>query len=325
MRLATRLRTRHVSGPARFQLAPDEVCGLLLGRNIAYYIPGFMAHYRALGMKYLVYMDNGSDDDSVELMRGYERVIVLRNRSNFRDYQPYMRMHLGCAYAEGGWRLAVDADEILRYPGEGRIDLPALAGILSDRGHTGLLAQMLEMVPEGPLADVDDLGFDAVRERFRKYSLNDISALPYHSGDIPFHGFLARNTLTDDRVKILFGGLRRSLFAEDCCLSKHVLYRPGPNVLPQPHPNVSTGLHMADFTLALQHYKFAGGFLAREQRRQTEKRLSHNETELRLAAFAKQPRMALSVPGMQGDPTPEDLLEAGFLTASDPARERLGL
>ncbi|NDR57072.1 glycosyltransferase family 2 protein [Aliiruegeria sabulilitoris] len=324
-RLATWLRTRHISGPSRFHLAADEVCGVLLGRNIAYYIPGFMAHYRALGMKYLIYMDNGSDDGSIDLMRGFERVIVLSNRSNFREYQPYMRMHLGRSYAEGGWRLAVDADEILRYPGERRVDLPALAGILSDRGHSGLLAQMLEMVPEGPLSDVDDLGFEVVRERFRNYSLNDISALPYHSQKIPFRGFLAQNSLSDDRVKILFGGLRRSLFAEECCLSKHVLYRPGPNVLPQPHPHVSTGLHMTDFTVALQHYKFAGGFLEREKRRQAEKRISHNATDMRLAAFAKEPRMALSVPGMQSDPTPDGLLEAGFLTASDPARATLGL
>ena len=324
-RLATWLSTRHVSGPARFRLASDEVCGVLLGRNIAYFIPAFMAHYRALGMKYLVYMDNGSDDGSIDLMRGYERVIVLSNRSNFREYQGYLRKHLGRAYVDGGWRLAVDADEFLRYPNEARIDLPALARRLSERGHTGLLAQMLEMVPEGPLAKVDDLAFDTARERFRHYSLKDISALPYHSRAIPFHGFLSQNSLSDERVKILFGGLRRSLFAEDCCLSKHVLYRDGPKVITQPHPHVSTGLHMADFTVALQHYKFAGGFLAREQRRQAEGRVSHNETDLRLEAFAKAPDMALNLPGMANDPTPEGMLQDGFLTASEPARKMLGL
>ena len=75
-RLATRLRTRHLHGPARFELAPDEICGILLGRNIAYYIPEFMAHHRALGMTHLVYMDNGSDDGSVALMQEQENVIM---------------------------------------------------------------------------------------------------------------------------------------------------------------------------------------------------------------------------------------------------------
>ncbi len=324
-RFVTRIRTQHIGGPKHFDLASDEICGLLMGRNIAYNIPVFMEHYRALGMRYLVYLDNGSDDGSVEIMRRYSDVIILQNRLNFREYQRHMRMHMAREYATGGWRLAVDADEILRYPGDARIDLPELTRRLEARGMTGLLAQMLEMVPDGPLEAFGGLPFNAVLEVFRHFSLGNITAYPYGAPEIPLHPLLSQNSLSDPGLHFLYGGLRRALFSEDCCLSKHVLFRHGSGVTPLPNPHVSTGLHMADFTVLLQHYKFAGGFLARERRRQAERRLSHNETELRLAAFARNPQMTLTVPDMGSDPTPASLLEAGFLQATKDACRMLAL
>ena len=63
----------------------------------------------------------------------------------------------------------------------------------------------------------------------------------------------------------------------------------------------------------------------REKRRQVEKRLSHNEGDLRLAAFARDPDMSLSFPGIQRDPTLTNLLESNFLIASAEARHMLGI
>ncbi|WP_165354582.1 glycosyltransferase family 2 protein [Tropicimonas sp. IMCC6043] len=323
--LRSQLATLHVSGPKKFQLADDEVCGVLLGRNISYYIPEFMAHYRAIGMKYLVYMDYGSDDGSIGMMAKYDDVIILSNTLNFRDYQRYMRMHAATRYAEGGWRLAVDADEILRYPGDDRIDLPGLVRRLAGRGQTGVVAQMLEMVPDCPLEEVDTLSFAEARRVFRNYSLENISAYPYHSEETPLHWFLSQNSVADPHLAFMFGGLRRTLFSEDCCLSKHVLYRPGRGVVPMMHPHVTMGLHCADFTALLQHYKFAGGYLERERRRQVEKRLSHSEGDLRLAALARNPKMRLTFPGIRHDPTLQDLIRDGFLWVSSPARQMLGV
>lgn len=317
--------TRHLSGPRKFDLEPNDVCGVLLGRNISFFIPEFMKHYRALGMDYLVYLDNGSDDDSVAQMSSYDRVIVLSNTLNFRSYQPQLRSQVANLYASGGWRLAVDADEILRYPGDRHIDLKDLVLRLEKRGQTGLLAQMLEMVPDGPLETVDGMTFAEARRKFLHYSLNDISAYPYHSEKVPLHGMLARNRAEEQSLSFMYGGLRRTLFTEDCCLSKHVLYKPGPGVVPLMNPHVTVGLNIADFTAVLQHYKFAGGFLQRERRRQREGRIRHNETDLRLATLARSPEMTLTVPGMRSDPTPERLLREGFLTATEHSRRVLDI
>ena len=324
-RLITRLNTRHISGPRKFQLGADEVCGVMLGRNISYYIADFMEHHRRIGMKYLVYLDNGSDDDSIERLRAYDDVIILSNKLNFRDYQPYMRYQAATLYAEGGWRLAIDSDEILQYPGDDRVDLPELARRLSARGQTGLVAQMLELVPDGPLSAFTGLSYSEARKAFRCYSIDNITAHSYHSESAPLHGMLRRNSVSDTRLAFLYGGLRRTLFSEDCCLSKHVFFHPGPNVVPMLHPHVTMGVHCADFTALLKHYKFAGDFLMRERRRQAEKRLSHNEGDLRLAAFARNPDMSLSFPGIRRDPTLNDLLDSDFLIASAEARRMLGI
>jgi hypothetical protein len=324
-RALVRLRTRHLRGPRMFHLADDEICGVLLGRNVAYTIDEFMAHYRALGMTHLVYLDNGSDDGSVERMAAHDNVIVARNTLNFRDYQRDLRFVSATMFCEGGWRLAVDFDEILDYPGAPELSLPGLARRLSERGQTGLVAQMLEMVPDGPLEDHSGVDFATARRLFRYYSTQNITSYDYHSEECPLHWFLAQNSVDEPHVPFMYGGLRRTLFAEECCLSKHVLFRMGPGVTPLCHPHVTTGLRCADFTVLLKHYKFAGGFLEQERRRQAEGRLYHNESDLRLAAFARNEHMSLMLPEMRSDPTPEELLDDGFLMATPAARAVLGL
>ena len=103
------------------------------------------------------------------------------------------------------------------------------------------------------------------------------------------------------------------------------MFRAGRGVDPLIHPHITTGLRCADFTVLLKHYKFAGEFLKRERRRQTEGRVAHNETNLRLTALSHDGSMKLTVPGMQADPTIDRLLDDGFLMASEQARRVLGL
>ena len=318
-----RLHTHHLSGPRLFQLEDNEVVLTLLGRDIAYFAPVFLNHYRALGIEKFVYVDNGSRDGSVEFFSRQPNTIVARCNLNFRDYERELRYMATSDFARGGWRLAVDADELLDYPNHPKLSLPELVNRLQARNHTGLVAQMLEMVPPRSLSSVATLDFDRCLEEFRFYSIEQITSTDYHGPDEPLRFFSSLNTLSDTGVKLLRGGIRRTVFGEDCLLTKHVLFKDGGSVLPLPHPHFTCGIHCTDFTAVLRHYKFAGNYLERERHRKIEKRLSHEEGEMRLMVIEKNGDVDFSLYNLKKGPTPEALTQEGFTILSDQAQQML--
>lgn len=325
-RAYVRWKTRHIAGPKRFKLADNEVALVLLGRDIAYFLPVFFAHYRALGIERFVYLDNGSTDNSRELVANEPGTIVARCDLNFRNYQRQLRYIVTRDFLEGGWRLCVDPDELLDYPNAGHISVPDLVSRLAARGHTGVVAQMLEMVPEGSLRAASGLDFAASVTQFNHYSTDNIIKGPYPEGDPVIAPMIRLNTVASPGIDVMTGGLRRSLFGEDCLLTKHVLFRDaGPKVHPFPHPHLTCGLHCSDFTAVLKHYKFAGDYIDREVKRRDEKRLFHKEGQIRLDMLEREGDILFSKVALRQNPTPEGLIDQGFLFASDEARNMLSL
>lgn len=324
-RARVRASLQHVAGPKRFYLDDHEVALILVGRNVAPYLQRFHDHHRALGARYFVYLDNGSRDGSARIAAALPETIVVTSNVNFRDHEAVLRLFATTLFARGGWRLAVDADEMFDYPGSAALPLPELTRRLAARRHTAVVAQMLDMVPAGALPADLAASYDVALRACDSYSLDRISAVPYRADTLDWGYYLRQNRLTSENVQILFGGIRKALFGEDCCLTKHPLFRMGPGVVPLPHPHVSTGLTVSDFTALIRHYKFSGDFLERERALLAEGRVAHNETAQRLAVFADQPAVDFSVPGMGRDPTPEGLLQAGFLVAAPEAHKMLGI
>lgn len=316
---------RHVAGPRHLHLGPDEVALVVVGRNAAFHLPNLVAHHRALGAGWLIYLDNGSTDGSVSLAAAMPQSVVATTPADFRRHEGLIRRAAVSAFATGGWRLVVDADEMFDYPGSARLPLPGLVARMAARGHTAMVAQMLDLVPAGPATGDLAASYATARALCRGYSLKAVTARDYADPGIDFAWFLRRNRLSAPQVKVLFGGIRREVFAEDCCLTKHPLFRPGPGVVPLPHPHVSTGLVVTDATGLIRHYKFSGDFMARERALLAEGRVAHGETALRVAALAADPGLRFDVPGLRLDPTPEGLLDAGFLVATEAGRRMLGL
>lgn len=312
-----------VHGPIKFYLNKNEVVLILVGRNVSFYIDEFIEHHRSLGAEYLIYIDNGSTDDSISRASSYNNVIVATCTVDFRRYQRMLRYFSATLFAEGGWRLVLDADEMFDYFGSTRLALPDLAQYLTTRGHTGLVAQMLEMVPPSTLPIESVANYEDSIRNFNTYSLGNISSYDYYDENIRWSWFLKQNSLADPLVKIMFGGLRRTLFGEDCCLSKHAFFRMGTEVTPLPHPHVTTGLHCTDFTGLIRHYKFSGDFLARERERIENNLLSHQEAQLRMNVLEQNETLSFVLPDTQFDPTLEGLLDQGFLAASGAARRVL--
>ena len=122
-------------------------------RNEAQRLPHFLAHYRALGVRHFLVVDNASTDASRELLADAPDVSLWLTEASYRrarygmDWMQALMMRHG----HGHWCLCVDADELLVYPHHDTRPLPALAEHLEQSGEAMMGALMLDLYPKGPL------------------------------------------------------------------------------------------------------------------------------------------------------------------------------
>jgi len=122
-------------------------------RNEADRIDWFLHHYRALGVDHFLFVDNGSDDGTLDTILGQPDTSVWQTHSSYRasrfglDWINWLMLR----HARGHWCVVADADELLIYPHWQTRPLRALTGWLDDQGQPILPAMMLELYPKGPL------------------------------------------------------------------------------------------------------------------------------------------------------------------------------
>ena len=323
--LATWASFSHVHGPRLVHLTDDQVALILVGRDAGYYLAEHIAHHLDLGVHHVVYVDNDSTDNSIEIVKKFPCVTIARTSSNFRYREGWIRYFAITRYLRGGWRLAIDPDEIFDFPGSDYLRLPDLVRILAARGQSAVVAQMLEMVPPGDLDAAPQGSFAEAIRSFNHYDLRNITRRSYHGSGLHWGNFLEDNRVTNSEIPVMFGGLRNTVFGENCCLTKHALFRMQPGVRPMRHPHVSTGLTCADFSAVLKHYKFAGDVVRRESKLLAENRVAHGETALRMAKMQGRTAVDLGSAALESDPDIEKLLAQGFLQMSPEARAALSV
>ena len=324
-RAAQRVRNgmQVVHGPRLTKLGDHDVALVLVGRDVSYFLDHHIAHHRNLGVTHIVYVDNGSTDGSIDIARRWPDVTILTSDADFRLQEREIRFLANTMVLEGGWRLAIDPDELLDYPNADAVTLPELARRMSARGHTALVAQMLDMAFDGPISAAGNLPYAEAVHSFDRYNIADLERHAYHGSDLNWAWFLDQNRVTNPTIPVLYGGLRRAAFGEPCCLTKHALFRLGDGVVPQPHPHVTTGVVCTDFSAVLRHYKLAGGVVAREQKLLAENRVAHDETRMRVARLEQETDLNLAAYCDAQGPTVERLIAQDVLQITDAAREML--
>src|SRR5215212_2794204 len=108
----------HVHGPREVDYGIDELVVLVLLRNGRPYIKPFVEHYFSLGVKHIVFLDNGSTDGTIEALKAYDdqKITVLRSKLSFKKYNITMKQYLVERFGQGRWTLSVDIDELFEYP-----------------------------------------------------------------------------------------------------------------------------------------------------------------------------------------------------------------
>lgn len=322
--LARRLRRwrflrsiRHLHGPREGQAGPQDVTVVTLVKDGAYYLDAFFDHYRKMGIRHFVFFDNGSSDGTLDRIAAEPGTIIVQSTLPPGAYENDFRRYAAERFCRNRWCLFSDVDELFDFDGRDRIGILGLITYLERNGFTALIAQMLDMFPDMPLRDAQDLSYGEALVAYRYYDLDRITPVPYDDSTVlTFHYYLAQNTLANDRITFLMGGVRKRVFDENCLLTKHPLVFVGDGVEPGVHPHCSAHVHCADFTALIRHYKFTDDPMGRDARNVAHEVYSHGEDHQRLREWDRDPDLTLWRPEAQVFNGFDALCEAGFLMRS---------
>ena len=135
------------------KIAKDDILVFCTQRNERIRLPYFLDYYRRMGAGHFIFVDNDSDDGSLDYLADQPDVSVWSTRAGYKrarfgvDWLNWLQMK----YAHGHWTLTVDPDEFLVYPFCDTRPLRALTDWLDASSIKSFSAMLLDMYPKGRL------------------------------------------------------------------------------------------------------------------------------------------------------------------------------
>jgi hypothetical protein len=318
-----RFRMEHISGPRSVILASDEAAVTCVLRNAEFYVDAFVQHYSSLGFRHIFFLDNGSTDSTIDLVRRHENVSVYRSHVPIGTYQAMLKKHLASVAVPVGWCLDVDVDEFFEYPGSKVLSLAGFLQYLNDGDYSAVLTQMLDMFSDRPLAALAERQPpENLREVYRFYDISRVTTQDYRTADL-VRRYASGNSLPSEEVRLCFGGIRRALWNLNCLLTKHSLVRMGRNVELFPHVHFVNRARLADVSAILLHYKLvSNAYQAAAQNRGAFHGISKGYDDL-MRLIEAQPQMKIRSESAVELGEVVDLADEGFIFLSSAYRERV--
>jgi hypothetical protein len=306
-------RVRHVHGPTAVAYDDDELLVICVVRNGEEYVQPFMAHYRALGARHLVFLDNGSTDGTVDRLRRYEGVTVLETDAPYELYENTMKRYLAERFSAARWNLIADIDELFDFPYSDRLGLPDFLRYLNSHRYTAVVAQMLDMFADRPLNASPVEADEDLTSAYRYYDISEIVSMDHRLLDVGHLG-----------IRFHQGGIRRKVFGTLNGLTKTALVRMDGRVQPFVAWHHVRHARFADVSCVLRHYPFRPSFFRKVQDAVATGRygrVTSDEYAAYWAVLSNQPDVNLRQETAREWSSLEELIESGFLVVS-PAYRR---
>lgn len=303
---------KHIHGAREIYYDADELIVISVIRNGELYVTSFMNHYLALGVKHFVFLDNGSTDRTIEMLCRYDSVTILRTEAPYAKYENTMKRYLAETFSRGRWNLCADIDELFDYPFSARLSLRDFLGYLNENRYTAVLAQMLDMFSDVPLAEVTSTADDKLKEKYTYYDISAIDKTEYEWSE-----------RTNDKIKMYRGGIRKTLFNTNNGLTKSALVLMDGKVKTFVEWHQTTGARLADISCVLMHYPFVSSFYAKVQDAVRTGRYGMTTSEEYDSYFReleRNPNLNLKLESARHFDCLEQLLEKDFLVVSDKYR-----
>jgi len=247
------LSVRPVYGPTTVQLANNEAVVTCVVKNGEFYIEPFIRHYSQIGFRHIFFLDNGSSDQTVSIAKRHSNVSVCSSSLPIESHQAPFKRYLARKSATGGWCLDADIDELFDYPMSETVSLNAFLEYLNSKGYTAVTTQLLDMFSDRPLNSLlSERG--PLETVYQYYDLSDIRKVGYaESSLVQTHA--RDNKLSSQNTALYYGGIRKTLYGNDCLLTKHSLFFPGGDLELFPHVHFVNRARVADVSGVMRHYK----------------------------------------------------------------------
>lgn len=246
----------------------------------------FCQHYRNLGVKQFVVIDNGSTDGTLEWVSQQQGTRCYRVSAKFQTESKVAWLEKALALTcYNHWYVVVDSDELLDFVGSEQHDLKDLILYAEDKGYKHLNGYMLDMYSDQPLFS-EDCGCNEIVSRFRYF---DVS------------GYFLKNHgswVLDREVCSLKGGSRARLFSdEEISLNKQSVFYYEPDTL-YCHPHYFWPYSRWDekpCSFVLRHYKFLKRDLQEFEKRAVEKTFWNGSQEYKnyLKSYLENPAIGM--------------------------------
>lgn len=266
-------------GPTTLSTSSTEAIVLCVVKDSEILIEAFIEHYSSVGFKHIFFLDNGSTDRTIDIIKTYSQTTVVRSERPFEDYYVVFKNYLIQQFGGGKWCLIADVDEFFHLP-LGKC-LQQTLSYLNHHQYDTVCVQMLDMFSAEGIAlskennpSANDgnicLPLSALKAKFRYYDLSSVRQTAYVRSFVP---------APPAGLQFAYGGIRKAVFNSSCFLTKEALFYtyarhglgrllPRLRYLESSHLLFSTPfsrVKLADFSAVFLHYKFIDGFYAATQ------------------------------------------------------------
>jgi len=234
------------------KLGFDQSIVLCVVKNGEVYARKFIEYYQNLGVDHIIFLDNGSTDDTMKIAMEYEQVTIFQTLLPYKVFFQAFKRYLINVFAYNTWALVVDIDEFFSYPFDEYLSFHNFINYLNNHNFNAVVTQMLDLFPEKDLLDSSSISNTEFREVHRFYNSKSVERYKYN---------ITENFNISPKLNTHVGGVRKSEFNVDSiALTKHALLR-FTEEIEIPNDHELRNARVADVSTLLLHYKFVGDFV----------------------------------------------------------------
>lgn len=254
------IKIAHIYGPRRVQLAANEAVVACVLKNGDFYIEQFIEHYSRMGFRHIFFLDNGSTDRTISIAKKYKNVSIYLSYLPIDSHQTLFKKYLAEVSAEGGWCLDVDIDEFFDYPFSHVMNLRGFLEYLNNNSYTAVITQLLDMFSDMPVSHLTNRQEENLKAIYHYYDISEIVKRGYHASEIGAK-YGNKNRISNVKTALIYGGIRKTLYGNNCLLTKHSLFRLGIGLELFPHAHFVNNARIADVSCVIHHYKMTSNAL----------------------------------------------------------------
>ena len=316
------LSVRHHSGSKAVRLSSNEAAVTCVVKNGEFYVERFIEHYSQMGFRHIFFLDNGSTDGTISIARKHRNVSVYESILDIDKYQAVLKKHLARISVVGGWCLDADIDEFFDYPFSDVLSLSQFLEYLNKHQYTAVLTQMLDMFSEKPLSYLAKKQEEDLKATYRYYDISAVMKTGYRESEIAVK-YGKRNELSNDNLAIYSGGIRKTLYGNNCLLSKHSLFFRGESIELFPHVHFMNRARIADVSCVLLHFKLtSNAYETASQNKEAFLGTSKGYSDF-IDLLENRPDYRIKQNGAVELRNVNDLVNNGFLVVSDDYRKHV--